>query len=108
MISNFPVLGVSKSPFAKFIQKYRIDNGLLLGEMAEKLGVGSAELSGIERGKSPLTYSLISAIQENYPDIDSGELSNAINASRITIMPDHVRDEGCGLSLIQCLREAGL
>ena len=35
----------------KFLRRYRIDNGLLLKDMAGKVGVTSAYLSAVENGK---------------------------------------------------------
>ncbi len=71
-----------RSTFAKFIQSYRINRGLLLGEMAERLGIGSAELSSIEGGRQGLDWWLLDVIRDEYPDINKDDLTDAFVESR--------------------------
>jgi transcriptional regulator with XRE-family HTH domain len=42
------------TPFGKAMRKIRIDRDLLLGEVADMLGVSSSYLSQIETGKKPI------------------------------------------------------
>lgn len=63
-----------RTPFAMFIQKYRIENKILLGHMAAKLGMKSSELSKIENDKATLKLSLIDRILVDYPDIEKERL----------------------------------
>ena len=54
----------------KFLRRYRIDNGLLLKDMAGKVGVTSAYLSAVENGKKRPTEDLVGKIINAY-DLDS-------------------------------------
>lgn len=42
------------TPFGKALRKLRIDRELLLGDMAERLGISPSYLSQIETGKKPI------------------------------------------------------
>jgi HTH-type transcriptional regulator, competence development regulator len=42
------------TPFGKAVRHHRIEREILLGEMAEGLGVGSSFLSQVESGKKPI------------------------------------------------------
>lgn len=53
--------------FGKFIRKYRISKGLILKQMADALGVGSAFLSGIETGSKPLPIDIEKKIASLFP-----------------------------------------
>ena len=50
----------------KFLRKLRIDNHQNLSEMADILGISSANLSSIENGKRKPNQSMISVIIEKY------------------------------------------
>lgn len=69
------------TPLGKTIRKLRIDNGLLLKDMAEGIKVTSAYLSAVETGKKSANRKLLSDI-ENFLDrmsinFDSIELEKA-------------------------------
>lgn len=51
----------------KFLRKFRIDEDMVLGEMAKDLGLGSAHLSGIEHGRYELDPELVEKIKYQYP-----------------------------------------
>ena len=73
--------------FGKWLRKFRIDKGLLLKEMAEHLGVSSAFLSALERGKKHIPKNLIKKICEIYR-INKTSLINAALYSRNKITVD--------------------
>lgn len=50
----------------KFLRKFRIDEDMVLGEMAKDLGIGSAHLSGIEHGRYELDAELVERIKQHY------------------------------------------
>ena len=52
--------------FGKELRKYRIDNDILLGEMASKIGVSASFLSSVETGKKKLTEKIINNIFSAY------------------------------------------
>ena len=52
--------------FGQFIRKYRIDNALLLKNMAETLKIGSAYLSGMETGSKPIPSDMVEKISNAY------------------------------------------
>ncbi len=54
------------SELGKFLRKFRIDNGLLLKNMADTLGISPAYLSSIENSKRKPTDDLIAKIKYNY------------------------------------------
>lgn len=58
--------------FGKFIRTYRIANSLLLKNMADKLGIGSAYLSGMETGTKPIPSSIVDKISSAY-DFDASQ-----------------------------------
>lgn len=73
------------SPFGRFCRKLRIDNGELLKEMAEKLGVTSSYLSAVENGKRNVPRNWATRISEIY-SLDheqSGELKRASEKSQL-------------------------
>lgn len=53
--------------FGRFIRKYRISKGLILKQMADALGVGSAFLSGLETGSKPLPINIEKKIASLFP-----------------------------------------
>ena len=82
--------------FGKFCRKLRIDNGELLYDMAQHLGVSPAFLSKVENGKSkpPIEwkdilvekYNLESYQQEELiASIDEGRASAVINVKDMTL-----------------------
>ncbi len=52
--------------FGKILRKIRIDNGEILKNMAEKLGVSSAYLSAVEVGKRNIPEDWVTEIVELY------------------------------------------
>jgi transcriptional regulator with XRE-family HTH domain len=50
--------------FGAAVRKLRIEQGLLLKQMADALGVGSAQLSSIEVGRVPLTGTVGEKVME--------------------------------------------
>lgn len=52
--------------FGKFCRKLRIDNGELLKDMANKLGVTSSYLSAVENGKRSVPQSWVKKISTDY------------------------------------------
>ena len=52
--------------FGKFLRNLRMDMGELLYDMASKLGVSSAFLSGVENGKRKIPEKWLSNIAKNY------------------------------------------
>lgn len=50
----------------KFLRTYRIQQGELLKDMADKIGVAPAYLSSIENGKRAATKGIINKIAESY------------------------------------------
>jgi len=52
--------------FGKFVRKLRIDNGVVLGDMAKIIGVSSSYLSSVENGKKNITEQLLEKIAEYF------------------------------------------
>ena len=46
------------TPFGRMVRKHRIDQGMLLKDMAEALNISSSWLSAIETGRKPITKGL--------------------------------------------------
>ncbi|MCC8074234.1 MAG: helix-turn-helix domain-containing protein [Clostridiales bacterium] len=64
----------------KFLRKLRIDNGEILKDMAETLGVSSAFLSAVENGKKKMPESWMEKIAEIYSftDVQANEFYEAV------------------------------
>ncbi|MEK3673517.1 helix-turn-helix domain-containing protein [Paenibacillus sp. FSL R10-2771] len=73
--------------FGKICRKLRIDNGELLKEMADKLGVSSSYLSAVENGKRSVPHQWLETIAETYSlsKIQKRELKEAIEESQLTM-----------------------
>lgn len=54
------------SELGKFLRKFRIDNGLLLKDMADTLSISPAYLSSIENGKRKPTEELVTKIKNSW------------------------------------------
>ena len=85
--------------FGKFIRKYRISKGLILKQMADALGVGSAFLSGIETGSKPLPINIEKKIASLFPFTkeEKQSLYQAADKTRkqVTIpVPENSLDQG--------------
>lgn len=72
--------------FGKILRKIRIDQGLLLKDMADAFGVSSAYLSSVETGKKPVSDDLVkraAAFLRLDPESDEyAELQDAAAISR--------------------------
>ncbi|MCD7722657.1 MAG: helix-turn-helix domain-containing protein [Clostridiales bacterium] len=64
----------------KFLRKLRIDNGEILKDMAEALGVSSSFLSAVENGKKKMPASWTTKLAELYSfnEAQSEELHEAV------------------------------
>ena len=73
--------------FGKLCRKLRIDNGELLKDMADKLGVTSAYLSAVETGKRNVPKDWPERITKMYSldEIKSKELKEAAAKSQINL-----------------------
>lgn len=54
------------TPFGKALRKLRIDRELLLGDMAERLGISASYLSQIETGKKPIPDGFVDKLGNAY------------------------------------------
>lgn len=73
--------------FGKFIRTYRIAHSLLLKNMADKIGIGSAYLSGMETGSKPIPSNIVEKISAAY-NLDSNqldELKRAVEDSQMAV-----------------------
>lgn len=70
--------------FGRFCRKLRIDNGKLLFDMAEQLGVSSAFLSKVENGKAKPQMGWLDIIVKEYnlDDHAASELEDCIKEAR--------------------------
>jgi transcriptional regulator with XRE-family HTH domain len=70
--------------FGKFCRKLRIDNGKLLFDMAQQLGVSSAFLSKVENGKAkpPIEWERMITDNYNLAEEQMVELRASINEAR--------------------------
>ena len=70
--------------FGQFIRKYRIDNALLLKNMAETLKIGSAYLSGMETGSKPIPSDMVEKISNAYKfdEKQRAELQRSVDESQ--------------------------
>lgn len=78
------------TPFGKFSRKLRIDNGELLKDMADKLGVTSSYLSAVENGKRNVPHEWIDKISDLYSlsAEDRNDLMQAVHASQKVVKID--------------------
>jgi HTH-type transcriptional regulator, competence development regulator len=54
------------TPFGKALRKLRIDRELLLGDMAERLGISASYLSQIETGKKAIPDGFVEKIRNGF------------------------------------------
>ena len=54
------------TPFGNACREYRIRNDMLLYDMAQELGIGTAELSGYEFGRHEVPDEIIKRVRELY------------------------------------------
>lgn len=55
-------------PLYKTLRDIRMARSELLKNMADNLGLGSAELSAIEHGKEPIPHDFFEKLKEHYPE----------------------------------------
>jgi transcriptional regulator with XRE-family HTH domain len=82
--------GKMLSPFGKLCRKLRIDNGELLKDMAEKLGVTPSYLSAVEVGKRNVPKDWPKKISDIYSlnDQETKALENAAKVSQLKVRVD--------------------
>lgn len=68
----------------KYLRKLRIDNGQLLKDMADILGISSANLSAVENGKRKPQHKMIEDIIDHYclSDEEQDKLWDAYSITR--------------------------
>lgn len=54
------------TPFGKYMKKYRVNTGMKLKEMADRLNTSSARLSAIEHGKITISDNLVTSISDTF------------------------------------------
>lgn len=54
------------TPFGRVVRDFRLERRLLLGDMADALGLGCAELSSIETGKRAIPVDMIDRLDGVY------------------------------------------
>ncbi len=71
----------------RFLRKLRIDNGQILKDMAEALGVSSAFLSAVENGKKKMPESWVEKLSDIYAFTTAqiGELHAAVIDTNDTV-----------------------
>lgn len=76
----------------KFLRKLRIDNGQLLKEMADDLGISSANLSAVENGKRKPQQSMLNTVIKKYNLTDDEQdklwISYSITKEEISLSLD--------------------
>lgn len=68
----------------KYLRRYRIDNGLLLKDMANALNITPAYLSAIENGKRSPNIDLVKNIGQTF-SFDENEIKNLMDAYYQTV-----------------------
>lgn len=78
------------TPFGKFCRKIRIDQGELLRDMAQRLGVTSSYLSAVEVGKRnvPNTWARLLSEHYNLTDTEYRDMVRAIESSQRSLKFD--------------------
>ncbi|RZQ90323.1 XRE family transcriptional regulator [Vibrio vulnificus] len=74
--------------FGKFLRKLRVEQELVLREMAESLGVSSAQLSAMELGKRTIQPNLAKKIVDTYGVSSVQEVEQLIDVSQPTLKTD--------------------
>ena len=69
--------------FGKYLRTLRIEKEILLKEMAEKLDISSAYLSGLELGKKAISESLLEKIVEKY-ELNANEVCELKSAASVS------------------------
>lgn len=86
------MVGVKVTEIGKFLRKLRIEEDMLLKDMAEKLEISSALLSGIELGKKAISDSVLKKISKafNLSSEQIAELEQAASVSQPQVKIDLV------------------
>ncbi|EGR4452226.1 TPA: helix-turn-helix transcriptional regulator [Vibrio cholerae] len=74
--------------FGKFLRKLRVEQELVLREMAESLGISSAQLSAMELGKRTIQPTLAKKIVDIYGVASVEEVEQLIDVSQPAIKTD--------------------
>lgn len=87
--------------YGKFLRKLRIDNGELLKDMAQKLGVTAAYLSAVENGKRevPLKWLQVLKVRYALDDEQLSEMEDAAYESKKEISLDLSKKEAVDRNL---------
>lgn len=88
----------------KYLRRYRINNGLLLKDMANALNITPAYLSAIENGKRPPTTELINKIEQvfHFTENETKDLMDTYyqTINEITINTKSANDKQTDLGLV--------
>lgn len=74
--------------FGKFLRKLRVEQELVLRDMAESLGVSSAQLSAMELGKRTIQPTLARKIVDTYGVASVEQIEQLIDVSQPSIKTD--------------------
>ncbi len=74
--------------FGKFLRKLRVEQELVLRDMAESLGISSAQLSAMELGKRTIQPALAKKIVDIYGVASVEEVEQLIDVSQPAIKTD--------------------
>lgn len=97
--------------FGKFTRKLRIDNGELLKEMADKLGVTSSYLSAVETGKRNAPHDWLEKLTALYrlSVEEVAALNSAIEMSQLSVKIDlhnsNARDKNLAMAFAREFKE---
>ncbi len=70
------------TPFGRFLRKLRIDQGELMKDMADRLGVTASYLSAVEMGKKAVPDAWLPQLLAKYGLPDSAQLRDLANESK--------------------------
>lgn len=76
---------MAATAFGKFLRKLRVDNDLLLKDMAESMEVSTAQLSAMELGNRTIQLDLASKIANIYNVSNVEEIEELISISQPSI-----------------------
>ena len=79
------------TPFGRLVRKHRIDQGMLLKEMADALGMASSWLSAIETGRKPISKNLPQRVAEVL-GLDMEESAALLEAAEQSVATHTIRD----------------
>ena len=83
------------TPFGIAVRKLRLDKGLRLIDMAEKLAMSTAFLSAIETGRKPIPDGLVGKISRafEWPKEDLALLTRAVDQTRKEVRMDNKKED---------------